>query len=45
MTFNMTDNYIFDSYNNLVDGLSAYLGEGYEFILYKFNGVHYSIIK
>lgn len=45
MTFNMTDNYIFDSYNNLVDGLSAYLGEGYEFILYKFNGVHYSINK
>jgi len=40
-----TDKVILESYKILVDGLSAYLGEGYEIILHSLEDLDHSVIK
>lgn len=40
-----TDKVILESYKILVDGLSAYLGEGYEIILHSLENLDHSVIK
>ena len=40
-----TDKVILESYKILMDGLSAYLGEGYEIILHSLEDLDHSVIK
>lgn len=45
LVLSLTDKVILESYKILVDGLSAYLGEGYEIILHSLEDLDHSVIK
>lgn len=39
------DKAVLDSYKNVVEGLAAYLGEGYELVLHSLESLNHSVIK
>ena len=45
LTLTPTDHAILDSYKNMLDGLSAYLGPGYEIVLHSLEDMDHSAIK
>lgn len=45
LTLTKTDRDILDSYKPVIDGLSQYLGNGYELILYSLEDPKHSVIK
>lgn len=45
LTLTKTDRMILESYKVVLDGLSTYLGEGYELILHSLEDLEHSVIK
>ena len=43
--FTETDFRILDSYKSVLDGLAAYLGDGYEIVLHSLHDLDHSVIK
>lgn len=45
LNLSKTDRYILESYKPVLDGLSQYLGDGYELILHSLDDLEHSVIK
>ena len=45
MSLTYTDRLILESYKNMLEGLSDYLGDGYEFVLHSLENYDHSVIK